>query len=208
MDTIQATDYTLAILLRSTNARHFRLMLESIYAQTCAPTQVLYVAFPNSGSAVVQMATTYPLMLECEQKVLWCTRQELDQRLFHWSILEAIANHLTTPTLIMTESDVVLHREFSCTLLALSAQGRTIATAFPTFLSAELSNRLDEAAISNGEPFRTWGQTWKDSLIGRSRYARRIIPLGRLGIALDRCSIRRQLSSTALAMGYEVLTAL
>ncbi|MDW8271690.1 MAG: hypothetical protein RML15_04695 [Bacteroidota bacterium] len=140
--------------------------------------------------------------------MIWCARQEFDLRLFNWSILETIAEHLSTPALIMTESDVVLHKDFSRTLLTHSLQTRTIVTAFPAFLSPELSDELDPAAIRDGEPFRTWGRTWKDSLMGRSRYARRMMPLGMLGMALDRCSIRRQLSSTALAMGYEVLTAL
>ncbi len=197
--------YTLAIVLQSSNLRHFRLMLRSVQRQSLVPAEVLYVGTPMTGSAVAQEATQHPLPLDgVEQSVVWCTTDDQDERYLNWSILDAIAHSINTPMVVMTSSDSVLHEDFARALLQWGTTP-AIATSFPAVLSSELSSRLDENAVDRGEPFSSWWRVVFDGVLGQTQHAFRCVSLGRLAGALDRIAIGRHLSSSALAMTQQTL---
>lgn len=199
--------YTLAIVLGNTNARHFRLLLRSILNQSRLPAEVLYVGLPMTGSAVAHHASRRPLALDVEQRLLWCPIADSDEPMVNWSILETVAYSAQTGSVLITSSDVVAHRDFAGALLDLAGT-TAIATSFPVVLSPALSDRLDEPAIDAGEPFASWWRVLMDGIFGQTHRAARIIPSGRLGAALDRLSLGRQLSSSALAMTRQTLDQL
>lgn len=198
--------YTLVVILRSTNIRHFQLMLRTVQLQRRLPTVVHYVGLPTTGSALAQHAMRKPLPLDVQQQFLWCPHSGDDVHL-NWKLLEMLSNMLETPVAIITESDVLLHREFGDSLTRV-VHPTVLATSFPTALSSSISESLDERAISQGEPFRSWVRVLRDSVFGQSRAALRIAPLGRIGRVFDRLSVRPVLSSSAVAIARSAIEQL
>ncbi len=195
--------YTLVVILRSTNLRHFQLMLRTVQMQSVAPSAVLYVGMPTTGSALAQHAARNPLPLAVRQELVWCP-QVTDEAQLNWQLLETISATVETPLAVITESDILLERTFAETLCS-AVESNAIATSFGAVLSPLLSQSLDERAISNGEPFRSWWRVLRDSVVGQSRAALRIAPLGRLGRLLDRLAARHILSRSGLALSRSVL---
>jgi hypothetical protein len=195
--------YTLVVILRSTNLRHFQLMLRTVQMQRVAPSAVLYIGMPTTGSALAQHAARNPLPLTVRQELVWCP-QGTDEAQLNWQLLETISATLETPLAVVTESDILLERSFAESLCN-AAGSNAIATSFGAVLSPLLSQSLDERAISNGEPFRSWWRVLRDSVVGQSRAALRIAPLGRLGRLLDRLAVRHVLSRSGLALSRSVL---
>ncbi|MCX8051092.1 MAG: hypothetical protein N3B17_04265 [Chlorobi bacterium] len=199
--------YTLAVVLRSANVRHFRLMLRSVVGQSLLPAEVLFVGLPSSGSAVAQLAARHPLPLEVEQTLTWCAVPDADERGVNWRVLETIAERGHCRHVILTESNVVLHADFAHAMLG-AATAESVATAFAAVLSPHLSSSLDEAAIAAGEPFRSWWRVVLDGTVGRTRYSLRIAPMGKWwqqGTAFCRGG---ELSSSALAFDRATLEQL
>jgi hypothetical protein len=199
--------YTLAILLTSTNLRHFRLMLRSVRRQSLPPAEVIYLGLPLTGSAVAHHASRNPLPIEGEQTLVWCSVAEQNEPTINWSILESVAHSARSERLVLTTSDVVLHHEFAHALLERAA-GASVATSFPVLLSTVLSNRLDERAIDDGEPFRSWWRLLLDGIVGQTSYALRSVPLGSVGDLVDRITPGNALSSTGIAMTRQALDRL
>ncbi|GIV50023.1 MAG: hypothetical protein KatS3mg038_0544 [Candidatus Kapaibacterium sp.] len=195
--------YTLVVILRSTNLRHFQLMLRTVQMQRVVPSAVLYVGMPATGSALAQYAARSPLPLNVRQELVWCSQSSDDAQL-NWQLLETISATVETPLAVITESDVLLERSFAESLCTV-ATANAIATSFSAVLSPQLSQSLDESAISSGEPFRSWWRVLRDSIVGQSRAALRIAPLRRIGDLLDRLAVRQILSSSGLAISRPVL---
>ncbi|MCX7930394.1 MAG: hypothetical protein N2663_06715 [Chlorobi bacterium] len=197
--------YTLAIILRSTNIEHFRLMLHSVLRQQYLPAEVLYIGLASSGSAVVQLAAQNPLPLDVEQSLLWCTATERSDAHINWCVLETIARRVRTDAIVVTENDIIVDSDFTQALLA-ACQESTVVTAFPVILSPRLSAQLDEAAIAAGEPFGSWWQVVLDGIVGQTRHPLRIIPRRwQFGM---RWYGGRELSSSALAFDRATLDRL
>lgn len=199
--------YTIAIVLRNTNLLHFRLMLASLRRQTVSPTEVLYIGLPCSGSAIVQNVVKCSFADNVEQRLVWCTDAMADERAVNWRILETVAGASSAEYIVLIGSDVVLHPVFSEALVRIASEDG-IATSFPMILSADLSNRLDEAAIAEGEPFSSIKRLAVECLLGKAHAVHRILPLGRLGIVLDRLALRQQLSMSAIGISCRTLERL
>ena len=198
--------YTLVVILRSTNLRHFQLMLRTVQQQHRLPTVVHYVGLPTTSSALAQHAMRTPLPLDVQQQFLWCPHSGDDAHV-NWRLFEMLMNTLETPVAIITESDVLLHREFGDSLTQV-VHTSVLATSFPSVLSPSISESLDERAISQGEPFRSWGRILRDSVFGQSRAALRIAPLGHIGRVFDRLYVRPVLSSSAVAIARSAIEKL
>lgn len=196
-----------AIVLRSTNLVHFRLMLASLRVQTMLPTEVLYVGLPISGSAIVQSVLKHPLGNNVEQRLVWCADAMTDERAVNWCILESVAGATTAEYIVFVGSDVVLHPAFVETLVRRAAEN-AIATSFPMILSPELSNQLSEVAVAKGEPFSSLGMLAVQRLLGKASAMHRILPLGPLGKVLDRLALRQHLSTSAIGISCHALERL
>lgn len=195
--------YTLVVILRSTNLRHFQLMLRTVQMQRVPPVAVFYIGLPATGSALAQYAARNPIPLDVRQELLWCSLAS-DAAQLNWQLLETISTRIETPYVVVTESDVLLEPSFAESLCR-AARTNAIATSFAAVLSPLLSQSLDERAISCGEPFRSWWRVLRDSVIGQSRAALRIAPFGRFGRMLDRLAVRHILSSSGLAISRPAL---